>query len=648
MTSKPICYIVTPVGMLGYGLDEELTAKELSKLVPTGIPTALILDSGSTDSGPGKLAFGSMTCPRLAYVKDLTKLLALVHKFRVPLIFSSAGGDGTDEHVKEMCNIIEEIAADETNKDYYFKTISIFSGIEKATVLSRLKEGRINGCGPCVPPLSEEDVESAQRIVAQVGPEPFVDAMEEDSDFNIIVGGRAYDPAPYVAYAVVQLKRQFPDLSSEEIQCRCGGFLHMGKIMECGGLCSVPKSFGALSAVYEDGTFDVWPLDPESRCTSVSVAAHTLYENTRPDILYGPGGALHLDGSRYEQLDDGRTVRVSGSIFRSSSEDGIPYQLKLEAARVAGYRTMFLGSIRDHILINQIDALLLRVKQYVHLHHSEVTEMWDLEFHVYGKGQSTPTRPGEIFLVAEALAPSQQLATSVASKARVAMIHGSYPGQKATSGNFGFGIGGLTEIELGQCAQFCIYHLMNLDLGEERLNKVNQVGKEKLIRSSVSVIGRGQPQVCDSEFIASAKALRDLLPNAPTETTNGQANTAKDESALVISPKTISDVSRVLRSKNAGPYEITIDVMFATEEIYRKIYNSDLLSVENVIKALGITREDIIWMGFFKPALAFKITIPRFRGGKRASAGGFMEDDVHGSQQHTGIASLALPDGLFI
>lgn len=113
---SPICQIVTPVGMLGYGFDENATTNELAQLTQNGTPTALILDSGSTDSGPGKLAFGSMTCPRSSYASDLTKLLALVHKFRVPLIFSSAGGDGTDEHVQTMLDIIEEITARAENE----------------------------------------------------------------------------------------------------------------------------------------------------------------------------------------------------------------------------------------------------------------------------------------------------------------------------------------------------------------------------------------------------------------------------------------------------------------------------------------------------------------------------------------------------
>jgi hypothetical protein len=116
MAKQPLCHIITPVGMLGYGFDEALTASELARLVPTGVPTAIILDSGSTDSGPEKLALGGMSCPRSAYLKDLTKLLRLVRIFRVPLVFGSAGGDGADEHVQVMMEIMDEIMAEEENQ----------------------------------------------------------------------------------------------------------------------------------------------------------------------------------------------------------------------------------------------------------------------------------------------------------------------------------------------------------------------------------------------------------------------------------------------------------------------------------------------------------------------------------------------------
>lgn len=114
--AKPLCHIITPVGMMGYGFDEPLTAHTLARLIRTGIPTAIILDSGSTDSGPQKLALGEMTCPRSSYKQDLEKLLRLVYTFGVPLIFGSAGGDGADEHVKVMQEIIHEICDDPDNK----------------------------------------------------------------------------------------------------------------------------------------------------------------------------------------------------------------------------------------------------------------------------------------------------------------------------------------------------------------------------------------------------------------------------------------------------------------------------------------------------------------------------------------------------
>ena len=112
----PLCHIVTPTGMLGYGVKEEESSRTLERLVATGVPTAIIIDAGSTDSGPSKLALGTTTAPRKAYMRDLTQLLHLVHRFRTPLIFSSAGGDGTDDHVRLMLEIIEEICDEEENK----------------------------------------------------------------------------------------------------------------------------------------------------------------------------------------------------------------------------------------------------------------------------------------------------------------------------------------------------------------------------------------------------------------------------------------------------------------------------------------------------------------------------------------------------
>jgi len=109
-------HIVTPIGMLGYGLDEDHLNQGLKDTVPSGVPTAIILDSGSTDGGPNCLALGVMSCARSNYKRDLTKILASAHRFQVPVLIGSAGGDGSDEHVEEILQIVEEIAADPGNE----------------------------------------------------------------------------------------------------------------------------------------------------------------------------------------------------------------------------------------------------------------------------------------------------------------------------------------------------------------------------------------------------------------------------------------------------------------------------------------------------------------------------------------------------
>lgn len=113
---EPLCRIITPIGMLGYGFDEAEIKDALESSAQSGVPTAIILDSGSTDSGPSKLALGSMTCPRASYERDLRKLIAIVTKYRFPVLIGSGGGDGSNAHVKELVNIVEGILASPDNK----------------------------------------------------------------------------------------------------------------------------------------------------------------------------------------------------------------------------------------------------------------------------------------------------------------------------------------------------------------------------------------------------------------------------------------------------------------------------------------------------------------------------------------------------
>ncbi|KAF2457085.1 hypothetical protein BDY21DRAFT_385940 [Lineolata rhizophorae] len=643
---EPVCHIVTPVGMLGYGLDAAQTEAEVSRFKATGVPTAIILDSGSTDGGPSKLALGGTSVPRSSYVRDLRKLLRLTRLCRVPLMFTSAGGAGTDENVREILGVIEELVAEIKDGSNKLKVNVLYAGVPKDLVRQRLRAGAITGCGPTVPPMTESDIDDAPIIVAQMGPEPLVDAMQRAPDFDVLVAGRAYDPSCYIAFADYCYRKDHPNGTANDkdsLARRIGGITHMGKIMECGGLCGEPKGGGACATVYMDGTFDIVPLNPSSRCTPVSVAAHTLYEKTRPDKLHGPGGYLDLTNSNMEQLDDGRTVRARGGVFFFSKDEGRRvYQAKLEGAKSVGYRSIYVGAHKDPILISQKDSFLSTIRHYVTMQHEGVPGTWELGFHVYGKGREGG-EPGEICLVGEALGSTQELADSVAATAKVATIHAPYFGQKATSGNFAFGIGGKQIFPLGECAEFCVYHLMDLKDGEERLPAG---GTGPLFRMETVIFG------ADQGVTPSSNGQTPPVENDTATASKKKSN--MDEIYRRLASKmgplppnpTLGDAAKVIRSKNAGPYEITFDVMFELEEVYRAIKDSAILDDNVVANLFGISANQVIWSGFYDQARAYKVTIPRIRNGKPVPSGGFMEDDVHGSQMYLPLMHFKLPTKL--
>ncbi|KAF4972201.1 hypothetical protein FSARC_1183 [Fusarium sarcochroum] len=328
--------ILTPNAMLGYGYSSDHFWYGVTRYRPT----AIIVDSGSTDGGPYKLGMGKMTCGRGSYVRDLEPILAAAFRYKIKVLIGSVGGDGSNKHVAEMLEIVTEIAHRE---GYSFKVAIIEAEVDKDFIKSRISGSRVSPCGP-VEPLLPEVVDTAVDVVAQMGAEPYLKALAEDPD--IILGGRSYDPAPFAAFSI--LHGVLP-----------GAAWHMGKIMECGGICAVPKGRSMIATLRKD-SFDLTPLSPAERCTPLSVAAHTLYEKTRPDRLPGPGGVLNLDNAKYEQIAE-KTCRVSQAQFIET-----PYQIKLEGVTHLGFRTIFIGGIRDPTLIDQVDDFLERVRQYSH------------------------------------------------------------------------------------------------------------------------------------------------------------------------------------------------------------------------------------------------------------------------------------------
>ena len=88
----------------------------------------------------------------------------------------------------------------------------------------------------------------------------------------------------------------------------------MAKIIECASLCCVPGGRDPILATLEGDSFELESMNPERRATAMSVAAHSLYEQSDPDRVAEPEGVLLVRSARYEVIDD-RRARVSGVRF---------------------------------------------------------------------------------------------------------------------------------------------------------------------------------------------------------------------------------------------------------------------------------------------------------------------------------------------
>ncbi len=100
----------------------------------------------------------------------------------------------------------------------------------------------------------------------------------------------------------------------------------------------------------------------------------------------------------------------------------------------------------------------------------------------------------------------------------------------------------------------------------------------------------------------------------------------------------LQEYAQVIRSKNSGPFELTIDIIFKSLEDYRHFEKSGILTLEKVAELYQMKQEEIINFEYFEAARGIKITIPR-----PWSQGSIGESDMHGSQQYANLLSVEVP-----
>lgn len=102
----------------------------------------------------------------------------------------------------------------------------------------------------------------------------------------------------------------------------------------------------------------------------------------------------------------------------------------------------------------------------------------------------------------------------------------------------------------------------------------------------------------------------------------------------------LMDIASLIRSKNAGPFVLTFDVMFSTEEDYEAVARSGSLTRE-AFAALYHCPVETVRFFACPNALAFKFSIPR-----PIAQGDLGDGDMHGGQQHAPLMALEIDAGV--
>jgi hypothetical protein len=436
--------LLSTSAILGYGFPEASLQAGLDRK-----PDAIGVDGGSVDPGPHYLGAGKPFCSPIAIRRDLRLMLNAAVRRGVPLLIGTSGGSGGAPHLALVAGMAREIARQD---GLHFKMALIAAEQDKASVKRRVAAGRVRALAG-LPALSDTTIDRCERIVAMMGPEPFIQAL--DAGAQVVLAGRASDPASWVAAAA---RAGLPP----------GPAWYAGKMLECGATPSIPKGHDCLFVTVRDDHVECEPTNPTRRCTPLSIANHSLHENQSPIHHIEPGGMLDTSDCRFEAISD-RAVRISGMRWQPASQ----YTVKLEGVELAGYRSVCICGTRDPLLIGRLDDFIATVRAEVATKAAAfgaAADSYQLGIRIYGRdgvmGQREPVAgslPHELGFVLEVVSRhSQEMASAVLGVARTNMLHTDFPGRLCREGNMAFPFSP-SDIEMGPVYRFSIYHVAELD-----------------------------------------------------------------------------------------------------------------------------------------------------------------------------------------
>lgn len=102
-------------------------------------------------------------------------------------------------------------------------------------------------------------------------------------------------------------------------------------------------------------------------------------------------------------------------------------------------------------------------------------------------------------------------------------------------------------------------------------------------------------------------------------------------------PTTLDQLATLIRSKNAGPFMLTFDIMFDDLAKYARVRDANVITRESISRLCTQPLEaiEIYWV---EAALAVKVSFPR-----PAIQGSLDDTDMHGGQQFCQFLGVEVP-----
>ncbi|MDN3986750.1 acyclic terpene utilization AtuA family protein [Zwartia vadi] len=425
--------VLSASGQLGYGIPSKALAAGLARQ-----PDFIGCDMGSVDPGPAYLGSGEMATSPAITRSDLEAVLVAARRLDVPLIIGTAGTAGAGPHLDATLAIIRSIAAEHK---LHFRLASIRADLKPHRVIEALDSGVLKALGGDLP-VTAADLMASSNIVGQMGCAPFEQALALDPD--VIIAGRACDTAVFAS---------IPKLLGFSM----ANVMHMAKIIECTSICCEPGGRDAILATIDAQGFELESMNPDRRATPLSVAAHSLYEQSDPISFTEPDGTLRVDQAVYRAIDDRRT-HVSGATWQDAKQTTI----KVEASQLVGYRAVLLAGTADPNVIAQLPELMKIVEATTRGLVSGAYEIYPRLYGidgVYPQLTSHSTSPREVFILVEVIAQSPELAMAAAKTFKQFLLHQGFSGRKCTGGNLAFPFTP-PELAAGPAYRFSAYHVM--------------------------------------------------------------------------------------------------------------------------------------------------------------------------------------------